>query len=46
MDRSAVRVDARNPNKILAGQQQVLMAEEQSIDAVELGEILTRVLLP
>ena len=46
MDRSALCVDARKTDKILAGKQQVLMAEEQRVDAVELGEILPRVLLP
>ena len=34
------------PSKILAGKQKVLMAQEQRVDAVELGEVLARVLLP
>lgn len=46
VDRSALCVHAFKTDKILAGQQQVLMAEEQRIDAVELGEVLSRVLLP
>ena len=39
-------VDAWETDKILARKQQVLMAEEQRVDAVELGEVLARVLLP
>jgi hypothetical protein len=46
VDRSALRVDARQADEILARQEQVLMAEEYRINAVELGEILTRVFLP
>ena len=44
--RPALRVDARQTDKILAGKQQVLMAQEQRVNAVELGEVLARVLLP
>ena len=46
VDRSALRVDARQAGKILAGKQQVLMAEEQRVNPVEPGEVLARVLLP
>ena len=42
----ALRVDARQTDKILAGKQQVLMAQEQRVNAAELGEVLARVLLP
>jgi hypothetical protein len=45
VDRSAFRVHARQTDEILAGQQQVLMAEKERVDAVELGEVLSRVLL-
>ena len=43
---SALRVDARQTDKILTGKQQVLMAQEQGINALEPGKVLARVLLP
>ena len=46
VDPSALRVDARQTDKILAGKQQVLMAQEQRINALEPGKVLARVLLP
>ena len=42
---SAFRVDAGQTSKILAGKQQVLMAEDERVNPVEAGEVLTRVLL-
>ena len=46
MDRSAFRVDARQAHEVLAGKQQMLMAQEQGVDFVKLGEVLACVLLP
>ena len=46
VDGPALCVDARQTGKILAGKQQVLMAQEQRVNAVEPGEVLARVLLP
>ena len=41
----ALCINARQTDKILAGKQQVLMAQEQRVNAVEPGEVLARVLL-
>jgi hypothetical protein len=46
VDGPALSVAARQTGKILAGKQQVLMAQEQRINAAEPGEVLARVLLP
>ena len=46
MDPSALRIDTRQTDKILPRKQQVLMAQEQRVNAVEFGEVLARVLLP
>ena len=45
VDGSAFRVDAGKAGEILARKQQVLMAEDERVDPVEPGEVLTRVLL-
>src|SRR5580692_320599 len=46
VDPSAFCVDVWQAGKIVAGKQQVLMPEEQCVEAVELREVLARVLLP
>ena len=46
VDGPPLRIDAGQAQEILAGKQQMLMAEEQSVNAVELGEVLTRIFLP
>ena len=45
MNCSARGVDAGPPGKIIAGKQQVLVAEKQGVDAIDLGEVLACVLL-
>ena len=45
MNRSALGVDAGPPGKIIAGKQQVLVAEKQGVDAIDLSEVLACVLL-
>ena len=46
VDGSAFRVDTWQTSEILAGKQQMLMPKDQRVDAVELGEVLARILLP
>ena len=45
VERAALGVDAGDAGKILAGQQQVLMAEEHRVDAADAGERQRGVLL-
>ena len=45
VDRAAFCVDTRQTNKRLTGKQQMLMAQEQRVDAIKPGEILACVLL-
>ena len=45
VERSARSVGAGHANKVLAGKQQMLVTEEEGVDAVEAGEILPCILL-
>ena len=46
VEHSALGVGAGQAGKVLAGKQQMLMAEEYRVDAVKPGEVLPGVLLP
>jgi hypothetical protein len=46
VEHSALGVGAGHADKVLAGKQQVLVAEEHRVDAVKPGEVLSGVLLP